>query len=260
MKTTGWFTNFTRARAIRWATGAVVVVAVVSASAPLRAVESVNVGATSIVVRTVTGEIAEKVRHLVVKDSVYLNEVIATAPDSATEIDFLDGTKISLGPNVKMTLDKFVYDPEPGRGTFVMTATEGVFRFFSGNLEKSAYVIKTPTATIGIRGTVFTAAILPNGTTAIILDESTSCVTVENFFGELVKICASGTGTVVTPNGNMTPPGVPPDWVLALLDALNDFFPFVSPAGGGGPVIILLQINGTAENPCTAAASPNCNN
>ena len=260
MKTTGWVTIFTRARVLRWATGAAVVAAVVSVSAPLRAVESVNVGVTSIVVRTVTGEIEEKVRHLVVKDSVYLNEVIGTAPDSATEIDFLDGTKISLGPNVRMTLDKFVFDPKPGRGTFVMTATEGVLRFFSGNLENSAYVIKTPTATIGIRGTIFTVVVLPDGTTAITLDQPSSCVYVENLFGQLVKLCTPGLGTVISPGGNMTPPGVPPAWVLALLDGLNDFFPFVIPAAGGGPVFLLRQINGTAENPCPASASPNCNN
>lgn len=252
MKTTGWFTVFARARASRWATGAAVAAAVVAASAPLRAVESVNVGATSIIVRTVTGEIEEKVRHLVVKDSVYLNEVIATGANSATEIDFLDGTKISLGPNVRMTLDKFVFDPEPGRSTFVMTATEGVLRFFSGNLENSAYVIKTPTATIGIRGTIFTVVVLPDGTTAITLEQPSSCVYVANLLGQIIKLCTPGTGTVVTPGGGMTPPGVPPAWVLALIAALNNLLGFQQ--------VNYEVIYNSAENPCDAAASPNCNN
>ncbi len=252
IKTTGWFTIFTRARAIRWATAAVVVAAVVSASAPLRAVEAVNVGATSIIVRTVTGEIEEKVRHLVVKDSVYLNEVIATGADSATEIDFLDGTKISLGPNVRMTLDKFVFDPKPGRSTFVMTATEGVLRFFSGNLESSAYVIKTPTATIGIRGTIFTVVVLPDGTTAVTLEEPSSYVSVANLLGQIIKLTTPGTGTVVSPGGGMTPPGVPPAWVLALIEALNTLLGFQQ--------VNIEAIYNSAENPCDAAASPNCNN
>ena len=250
MKTTGWFTSFTRARAIRWATGAVVVAAVASASPPLRAVETVYVGATSIVVRTVTGEIEEKVRLLVVKDSVYLNEVIGTGADSATEIDFLDGTKISLGPNVRMTLDKFVFDPKPGRSTFVMTATEGVLRFFSGNLENSAYVIKTPTATIGIRGTIFTVVVLPDGTTAVTLEEPSSYVSVANLLGQIIKLNTRGTGTVVTPNGGMTPPGLPPAWVLALIEALNGLLGFQQV---NNEVIYNL-----AEYPCDAAASPNC--
>lgn len=249
MKPTGWFTICTRARAIRWATGAVVVAAVVSASAPLRAVESVNVGATSIIVRTVTGEIEENLRHLVVKDSVYLNEVIGTGADSATEIDFLDGTKISLGPNVRMTLDKFVFDPEPGRSTFVMTTTEGVLRFFSGNLENSAYVIKTPTATIGIRGTIFTVVVLPDGTTAVVLDAASSYVSVENLLGQIVQLTVPGFGTVVTPTGS-TPPGVPPAWVFALIEKLNDLL--------GYPPIIPASLDGYPENACQSSASPNC--
>ncbi len=252
MKTTGWFTVFARARAIRWATAAAVAAAVVSASAPLRAVESVNVGATSIVVRTVTGEIAEKVRHLVVKDSVYLNEVIATGANSATEIDFLDGTKISLGPNVRMTLDKFVFDPKPGRSTFVMTATEGVLRFFSGNLENSAYVIKTPTATIGIRGTIFTVVVLPDGTTAVTLEVPSSSVSVANLLGQVLELIIPGTGTVISPNGNMTPPGVPPAWVLDLIEGLNTLLGFQQVSDE--------VIYNSAENPCDASASPNCNN
>ena len=252
MKPTRWFTVCTRARAIRWATGAAVVVAVVSASAPLRAVESVNVGATSIIVRTVTGEIEEKVRHLVVRDSVYLNEVIGTGANSATEIDFLDGTKISLGPNVRMTLDKFVFDPKPGRSTFVMTTTEGVLRFFSGNLESSAYVIKTPTATIGIRGTIFTVVVLPDGTTAVTLEEPSSYVSVQNLLGQIIKLITPGTGTVISPNGNMTPPGLPPAWVLALIEALNNLLGFQQVSD--------VVIYNSAENPCTSSASPNCSN
>ncbi len=211
-----------------------------------------------------TGEIEEKVSHLVVKDSVYLNDFISTGANSASEIDFLDGTKISLGPNVRMTLDKFVFDPEPGRSTFVMTAAEGVLRFFSGNLENSAYVVKTPTATIGIRGTIFTVVVLPDGTTAITLEQPSSCVYVENLLGQIVKLCTPGTGTVVFPNGNMTPPGLPPAWVLARVDALDDlvdYVPLIIPAAGPAgrrPLIILTPNDGLAENPCQTSASAVC--
>jgi hypothetical protein len=62
-------------------------------------------------------------------------------------------------------LDKFVYDPRPDQSSFVATATKGVFRFVTGNLPKSSYTIHTPTATIGIRGTIFSLAVLPQQTT-----------------------------------------------------------------------------------------------
>ena len=58
-------------------------------------------------------------------------------------------------------LDRFVFDPDPSRASFVMTATQGIFRFASGKLPKNAYRLHTPAATIGIRGTVLDLAIEP---------------------------------------------------------------------------------------------------
>jgi len=262
MKTRERFTSRTPVPAIRWATGAVFAAAVVFAGAPLQAVEAVNIGATSVIIRTVTGEMEEQVRRLVVEDGVHQNEVIATAPESAAEIVFLDGTKVSLGPNVLITLDSFVFDPETGLGTFVMTVTRGVFRFFSGILANAAYVIKTPTTTIGIRGTIFTGVILPDGTTAVTLEATSSYVTVQSFTGQNVKLITPGTGTVVFPNGNMTPPGLPPDWVFAPLDELDDLLDYVQliipEAGGRRPLIILTPIDGLGENPCQISASAVC--
>ena len=54
-------------------------------------------------------------------------------------------------------LDRFVYDPsQPSEGLGV-TLAKGVFRFTTGSLKKSAYTVTTPTAVIGVRGTVFDA-------------------------------------------------------------------------------------------------------
>ena len=113
-------------------------------------------------------------------------------------------------------------------------------------------MIKTPTATIGIRGTIFTVVVLPDGTTAVTLEAPSSYVSVANLLGQVIKLITPGTGTVVTPDGNMTPPGVPPAWVLALIEALNNLLGFQQ--------VNIEVIFNSAENPCTAAASPNCNN
>ena len=91
--------------------------------------------------------------------------MIETEEDSATEVVFIDETKLALGPNSSILIDKFVYDPMPDKASFVATATSGVFRFVTGNLPKKSYTIHTPTATIGIRGTAFTLVILPQETT-----------------------------------------------------------------------------------------------
>jgi ferric-dicitrate binding protein FerR (iron transport regulator) len=111
-----------------------------------------EIGTTTLVVRTVTGTLATQVRQLVIHDGVQQNEIIATAPDAASEIEFVDGTKLTLGPRAHVTLDRFVYDPDPSRGSFFLSLSEGVFRFVTGQMAHRSYSITTPNGTIGVRG------------------------------------------------------------------------------------------------------------
>ena len=120
----------------------------------MAAEKNATIGNARIVVRTVTGTLESDLRQIKLLDDIYHNEAIETGDDSATEFVFLDETKLALGPNSRMVLDSFVYDPDPSKASFVMTATAGVFRFVSGKIPKTAYEIRTPNATIGIRGTV----------------------------------------------------------------------------------------------------------
>jgi hypothetical protein len=114
---------------------------------------ALEIGKTVVVVKTVTGQVEQQVRRLVINDGVSQNEIIATEPDAASEIVFLDGTKIAVGPRARITLDKFVFDPDPAKGTFFLTASQGVFRFITGSMAHQSYQIKTPNGTIGVRGT-----------------------------------------------------------------------------------------------------------
>jgi ferric-dicitrate binding protein FerR (iron transport regulator) len=139
---------------------ALVALAAVSASPVCAAVE---IGNTKVVVRTVTGTLGETVRTLVVQDRVSQNEIIATKADSASQIVFEDSTTLTLGPNAQVTLDKFVYDPNPTKAAFFLTLGQGIMRFITGTLDHSAYTIKTPNGTIGVRGTILYAAVNCSG-------------------------------------------------------------------------------------------------
>lgn len=125
------------------------------------AAEQITVGNAKVIVRTVTGAYEGEMRQLQLLDDVYHNELIETEEESATQLVFMDETTITLGPKSSIVLDKFVYDPDPSKAAFVMTATQGVFRFASGKLAKSVYRINTPAATIGIRGTELLISVLP---------------------------------------------------------------------------------------------------
>ena len=51
-------------------------------------------------------------------------------------------------------LDRFVYEGDLGAQKVSVNLAKGIFRFTTGGLDKKAYTIDTPTAAIGVRGTV----------------------------------------------------------------------------------------------------------
>ena len=133
-----------------------------------------NIGTTIVVVKSVTASMQTVSRQLVINDSVEQEELIATAPDAATEIQFVDGTKVTLGPNAKVVLDKFVYDPSPGKGALVLSVSEGVLRFTTGNMAHENYKIVTPTGTLGVRGTDLNILVDSGQTLVQVIDGSVS--------------------------------------------------------------------------------------
>jgi hypothetical protein len=118
-----------------------------------------TIGNSSVVVRTVTGTVEEGKRYLSLMDDIYRNELVETYNESATEITFLDETTMSLGPDTSVVLDRFIYDPDKTANEFVVTITEGVLRFATGNMQSESYKVHTPVATIGVRGTVIEVAV-----------------------------------------------------------------------------------------------------
>lgn len=119
-----------------------------------------RIGAAAIVKREVQGTIpgATSPRSLVVGDGVFQNETIQTGTASHAQLMFLDQTVLSIGPKSRLALTKVVYNPQRNVGQFVLNAGRGVFQFFGGTAESkpgSDYKIKTPIASIGIRGTYF---------------------------------------------------------------------------------------------------------
>src|SRR5436190_1628489 len=123
-----------------------------------------EVGVTAAVNPQATGTPPERAtRTLSVGIDMFRNEKITTGPEGKTQLLFVDGSALSIGPNSDVVLDEFVYDPATGNGKLAMTATKGVFRLVGGKISKNEPVtLKTPTATIGIRGGVVLAAFGPD--------------------------------------------------------------------------------------------------
>ena len=94
-------------------------------------------------------------RDLRWNEPVFSEETVMTGPDAHTELQFVDQTHLSVGANSQVVLDSFVYDPSQGTGDAVITFGKGFFRFVTGDMNKDAYQLETPSATLAIRGTIF---------------------------------------------------------------------------------------------------------
>lgn len=76
-----------------------------------------------------------------------------------------------------MVLDKFVYDSDKKTGSIVLDLTKGAFRFITGVASKPTYLIRTPNASITVRGTIFDMYVLPDDSAWLLLHEGAVEVT-----------------------------------------------------------------------------------
>ena len=147
------------------------------AMAPALAQAQTGIGNASKVVNQVEGALQANVRTIATQDDVFQNEVIKTAAESATQLIFKDETQLTVGPDSEVTLDTFVYDSNPDKGRLVINQTVGTLRFVSGAFSDRGYEVRTPTATIGIRGTAFTVVVAANGATTVSVEAGVVSVT-----------------------------------------------------------------------------------
>jgi hypothetical protein len=129
------------------------------------------IGSTVAVVNQVTGEFRQDLRKLSTGDDVVQEEVIAAGADSIAELMLRDQTKLAIGPGARMTLDRFIYDPNKTSGAIVLNLIKGGFRFITGVAAKPFYSIRTPVAAITVRGTIFDIYVDEAGPVWLLLHE-----------------------------------------------------------------------------------------
>jgi hypothetical protein len=90
---------------------------------------------------------------------IFSDDILETSADGKVLVQFVDGTKLTLGPNAEVVIDEFVYNPNGGTNTAALRVTAGAMRLVAGALERvgggEAITVATPVGTIGIRGTDF---------------------------------------------------------------------------------------------------------
>jgi hypothetical protein len=85
-----------------------------------------------------------------------LNDVLQTSADGRLGVILEDGTRIALGPNTELKVDRFVYQPVEGTFGLVLRLGRGVLAYISGKIAQfspESVSIETPVGVIGLRGT-----------------------------------------------------------------------------------------------------------
>jgi hypothetical protein len=114
-----------------------------------------RIGAAQAIENNVEGRLGKSVAKLAAGSDVFQNQLVRTGKASSARLQFLDETDLSLSPFTQVTLDRFVFDPDKKTGRVVVNVPRGLVRFVTGSLEKRSYTIRTPIASIGVRGTIF---------------------------------------------------------------------------------------------------------
>jgi hypothetical protein len=110
---------------------------------------------------------------LTVKDNIgiRMEDIIETGKGSLG-ILFNDETTVDVSEHSILVIDDFVYDPATTTGALAIKATLGTLRYVSGEIAKNApenINISTPTASVAVRGTEFTATVDEIGRSTFVL-------------------------------------------------------------------------------------------
>ena len=122
----------------------------------------------------------------------------AVTTDGRMAIRFLDDSQVKLTEHSQLTIDEYIFDPNPSKSKMAITFGLGTARFITGGLnkiDKNNIDLKTPTANIAIRGTDFTVTVDEIGRSLLILLPDTNGLS----SGEIVVTTAMGTVTLNKP-------------------------------------------------------------
>ncbi|MEM1112266.1 MAG: FecR domain-containing protein [Pseudomonadota bacterium] len=90
--------------------------------------------------------------------AVEVSDSIVTGANGIVGLTLRDNTRLTAGPNTTMALDQYSFDTTTHAGSMDTTVNRGSLAVISGDIAASnpdAVVFRTPTVTLGVRGTEF---------------------------------------------------------------------------------------------------------
>ena len=135
------------------------------------------------------------------------NDLVIVGSNTTAELKFVDNTNVKITANSRLLIDDFVYDPKNAdAGKLGIRVALGSVRYASGQIAKNnpqQVNIKTPTATIAVRGTDFSMTVDEAGRSMVVLLPSCTTEDALKKF-EIVGNCVTGSIEVMTALGSVT--------------------------------------------------------
>jgi hypothetical protein len=110
----------------------------------------------------VTLERAGRVIPAPIGTRVEATVIVRTGRDGSVGISFDDQSRMSLGPNSVLAIDRFTFDPRTHDGNFDSTLRKGTLSAISGKLAKQspkAMTVRTRSTILAVRGTEFVVSV-----------------------------------------------------------------------------------------------------
>ena len=89
-------------------------------------------------------------------DAVFPTDTLRTQANGTIGVTLADDTRVSLGPDSEMRLERYVFAPADGALGMVLNFVRGVAAYVSGRMAKlspDSVRLETPAAIVGVRGT-----------------------------------------------------------------------------------------------------------
>jgi hypothetical protein len=123
-------------------------------------------GTIKVIKGSVSIDRAGKRTPVMVGDRVMSADRVITGADSAVGITLRDNTRLTAGPDSVVSLDKYSFDSTTHAGELDASVKKGTLSVVSGKLAAAApdkVSFRTPTATLGVRGTDFVIEVAERG-------------------------------------------------------------------------------------------------
>jgi len=117
-----------------------------------------NLGHVSRVQGSAFARQGRELRPLALHSSVKRTDTLLTTVGARLELTMLDETKLTLGAETELVLERYDLGRQQGVGAVLLKLTKGAFRLATGEisaLRGGPFEVSTPLGVIGIRGTEF---------------------------------------------------------------------------------------------------------